>query len=51
MVVVSTGCAIAVVHAFNDIVACQGGRVSIKPVTRTPTRHTLGPFSPFNRWK
>ncbi len=28
------------------IVACQGGGVSIKPVTRTPTRHTLGPFSP-----
>ncbi len=31
------------------IVACQGGGVSIKPITRTPTRHTLGPFSPLNR--
>ena len=31
------------------IVACQGGRVSIKPVTRAPTMHTLGPFSPL-RW-
>ena len=27
-------------------VACQGGGVSIKPVIRTPTRHSLGPFSP-----
>ncbi len=34
----------------QDIVACQGAGVSVKPVTRTPTRHTLGPFSPLNRW-
>ena len=30
------------------IVACQWGGVSIKLVTRMPTRHTLGPFSPLN---
>ncbi len=35
---------------MNYIVACQGAGVSIKPVTRTPTRHTLGPFSLLNRW-
>ncbi len=37
-------------NSFVYIVTCQGGGVSIKPVTRTPTRHTFGRFSPLNRW-
>ena len=35
---------------YNYIVMCQGGGVSIKPVFRMPTRHTLAPLSPLNRW-
>ncbi len=30
------------------IVTCQGGGVSMKPVTRTPTKHTLGSWLNYN---